>query len=184
MTTDFIDPVAQPSSYQSMLLKLVGDDDPAAIQAGTPKELRKLIDDAGPHLRTRPAKNEWSVLELVGHIVDAELVVGTRYRFILAHEEPPIQPYDQDLWADHLRHNEADPEELIAPFEALRNANLALWRRTTPEEHARVGMHQERGPESYDLTFRMLAGHDRFHLDQARQTLDQVRANDQQQESR
>jgi hypothetical protein len=176
MTTDFIDPVAQPSSYQAMLLALVGDDDPAAIQAATPTELRALIDDAGAELRTRPAPNEWSVLELVGHIVDAELVVGTRYRFILAHEEPPIQPYDQDLWADRLHHNDAEPEELIAPFEALRAANLALWRRTTPDEHARIGMHQERGPESYDLTFRMLAGHDRFHIDQARNTLDQVRA--------
>jgi hypothetical protein len=34
-----------------------------------------------------------------------------------------------------------------------------------------VGIHAERGPESYDLTFRMLAGHDRFHLEQARRAI-------------
>jgi hypothetical protein len=37
-------------------------------------------------------------------------------------------------------------------------------------------MHAERGPESYDLMFRMLAGHDRFHLNQMRETLRQLRA--------
>jgi hypothetical protein len=37
-------------------------------------------------------------------------------------------------------------------------------------------MHAERGPESVDLTFRLMAGHDRFHLAQARRALDAVRA--------
>jgi hypothetical protein len=34
-----------------------------------------------------------------------------------------------------------------------------------------VGIHEERGPESYDLTFRLIAGHDRIHLAQARESL-------------
>jgi len=51
-------------------------------------------------------------------------------------------------------------------------ANLAMWSRSTQRERARVGMHAERGPESYDLSFRLIAGHDRFHLAQARRTLD------------
>jgi hypothetical protein len=51
-----------------------------------------------------------------------------------------------------------------------------LWRRTPVEQRSRYGIHRERGPESYELTFRLLAGHDRFHLDQARRALEQVRA--------
>jgi hypothetical protein len=35
-------------------------------------------------------------------------------------------------------------------------------------------MHEERGPESFDLLFRMIAGHDRFHLAQARRALEAV----------
>jgi hypothetical protein len=57
---------------------------------------------------------------------------------------------------------------LLETFEALRRANLALWARSTEQERARVGLHSERGPESFDLTFNLAAGHDRFHLDQAR----------------
>jgi hypothetical protein len=37
-------------------------------------------------------------------------------------------------------------------------------------------MHAERGPESYELTFRLIAGHDRFHLAQAERALDAVRS--------
>jgi DinB family protein len=169
------DPVAEPNAYQEMLLALLGADDPAEVQSGTLARLRPVVADAGTDLRTPPAAGEWSVIELLGHIADAELVVGGRYRWILAHDRPPILPYDQDLWASRLNHRDADPEELLALWEALRTANLALWRRTPVEERSRYGIHSERGPESYELTFRLLAGHDRFHLDQARRTLEQVR---------
>ena len=65
---------------------------------------------------------------------------------------------------------------MLATLEAMRRANLALWARTTVEQRDRVGIHRERGPESYGLTFTLAAGHDRFHLDQARRALEQIRS--------
>jgi hypothetical protein len=109
-------------------------------------------------------------------VVDAELVSSGRYRWILAHDEPELLGYDQDLWVDGLRHNADSVEELVALFEALRTANLALWRRSSSRQRERIGLHRERGPESYDLTFRLIAGHDRVHLDQADRALASVRA--------
>jgi DinB family protein len=169
------DPVSASAAYQRLLLDLLGDDDPAVVQAATPGALRALVAEAGPHLRVRPEPREWSVLEVVGHHVDGELVVSGRYRWILAHDTPDIPGYDQDLWVDRLHHAEDDPELVLTVFEALRAANLDLWRRTPVAERARFGMHAERGPESYELTFRLAAGHDRFHLDQARRALAAVR---------
>jgi hypothetical protein len=169
------DPVTEGRAYQQLLLSYLGDDDPAQVQAATPAALRALIDEAGEDLRSRPAEGEWSVLELAGHICDAELVSAGRYRWILAHDEPPILGYDQDLWADTLRHAEEGPLEILDLFEALRRADLALWARTPATERGRLGHHSERGPESYELTFRLIAGHDRLHMEQARRSLDQVR---------
>ena len=63
-------------------------------------------------------------------------------------------------------------EPLLEVFEPLRAANLALWASTTEADRARAGLHAERGPESLDLSFRMIAGHDRFHLAQAREALE------------
>ena len=169
------DPVSESAAYQRLLVGLVGDDDPAAIQAATPAAWRAIVEEAGTGLRMRPAAGEWSIVELLGHAVDAELVTSGRYRWILAHDAPVIAGYDQDRWVNRLRHRDADPEALLALHAALRMANLELWRRTPVEDRSRVGMHEERGPESYELTFRLTAGHDRFHLDQARRTLERVR---------
>jgi hypothetical protein len=169
------DPVAEAAAYQALLLELAGDGDPAQVQAETPKRLRSLVDEAGDGLRTRPAAKEWSSLEVVAHIVQAEIVYSGRYRWILAHEEPPLIGYDQDLWVSRLRANEDDPNDLFSVFEALRAANLRLWDRTTDRERARVGMHAERGPESFELSFRLIAGHDRFHIDQAARTIEVLR---------
>ena len=169
------DPVAQARAYQASLLEALGDDDPAEAQASTPAAIRALLDEAGDDVATPPEPGEWSVLECLGHLTDGELVVSTRYRWIVAEDEPPIVGYDQALWVANLRHAEDEPAELLAVFEGLRRSNLALWARFGATHGQRIGLHSERGPESYDLTFRLGAGHDRIHLAQARRALDAVR---------
>jgi DinB superfamily len=169
------DPVAQAAAYQRMLLGLLGADDPAAVQEATPSAVTSVIRDAGSDLRLKPAPREWSVLELLGHFIDAEIVMSARYRWAVSQDQPPLLGYDQDRWVAYLHHNDDEPDELLAAFSALRAANLRLWRRSSADERARVAMHAERGPESYELMFRMLAGHDRFHLNQMRTTLRHVR---------
>jgi len=168
------DPISDAAGYQRHLLDLLGDDDPASVQASTPPTLRRLVEEAGADLTVHPEPGEWSVLECVGHIVDAEIVMSARYRWVLAHDEPTLIGYDQDLWVQRL-HQDDDLEQLLDLFDALRLANVTLWARTPKELRARVGMHQERGPESYDLAFRMIAGHDRFHVAQAERALAAVR---------
>ena len=169
-----VDPVARPSEYQQMLLGVLGDRDPAEVAAGLPDEAEKLVAQAGEHLRTRPAPSEWSPIEILGHLVDAEIVLAARYRWVLAHDEPPLVPYDQDLWVDRLGHRDEDPQEMLALFRALIRSHVRLWARSSDSNKASVGMHAERGPESYELSFRMLAGHGLFHLAQMRRTISEV----------
>jgi hypothetical protein len=148
---------------------------PPAAPAPTTAALRAIVRDAGDQLRVRPEPLEWSVIECVGHLVDAELVVATRVRWILAEDEPDIVGYDQDRWVEALRHRDADPEQLIAFFDAVRSSNLRLWAATPVEARERFGRHCERGPESYEMTVWLAAGHDRFHLAQAERALAAVR---------
>ena len=169
------DPISEPKAYQDHLLGLLGTDDPAEVQASAGSAWRTMAVEAGELGFVRPEPSEWSVIECLGHAVDAEVAMSGRYRWILAHDRPPLIGYDQDLWVDrfHAGKNE-DPEDLLALFEPLRASNVALWTRSTEEDRARVGMHAERGPESFELCFRMIAGHDRFHLAQARRALEAV----------
>ena len=104
------DEITEAEAYQQSLLAALGGDDPAEAQATTPAAIRALIADAGPDLRTRPEPGEWAVLGCIEHIVDAELVMAARYRWVLAHDEPEIVGYDQAIWVDRLEHNADDPE--------------------------------------------------------------------------
>jgi DinB family protein len=169
------DPISEPKAYQDYLLSLLRADDPGQVQAGTPNAWHALVSTAGAPGRVRPEPAEWSAIECLAHAVDAEVVMSARYRWILAQDEPPLNGYDQDLWVERLHaQRREDPEELLQLFGALRFANVTLWENSSEEDRARVGLHAERGPESFDLCFRMLAGHDRFHLAQATRALEAV----------
>lgn len=169
-----VDPVAEADEYRRVLLGLVGERDPAQVQAELADQLEAMIREAGPRLREKPAPAEWSVLEILGHILDAEIAYAGRYRWILAQDEPPLVGYDQDRWVKRLHGPDDDPEEMLALFRALRRSHLRLLAGASESDRARVGVHSERGPESFDLSFRLIAGHGLYHLGQMRRTLAQV----------
>ena len=166
---------AQVEAYRRPVLDMLGDHDPLDVQASEVAAWRELIDRANGDLRNRPAEGDWSVLECLGHMADSELVTSARYRWVLAEDEPPLQGWDQEAWAARFDHTHDDPATLLDLFAALRHANVALWQRTPPADRARSGIHAERGPESFELLFRLQAGHGRVHRAQAERALADVR---------
>jgi hypothetical protein len=161
-------------AYRRAALDALGEDDVVLVQEAEPELWRRLIEQAGALLRTRPEAGEWSVLECLGHLTDSELITSARYRWVLSEDEPPLVGFDQNAWAARLHHAD-DPATLLEYFGVLRRANVALWRRTPVAERGRIGIHAERGPESYELLFRLQAGHGRLHRAQAEHALAQVR---------
>jgi hypothetical protein len=163
----------EQAAYRREILALVGSDDPAQVQAGTAAALRsRLVAASGAGvLRRRPEEREWSVMELVGHMLDSEIYSSARYRWVLGHDRPLLEGYDQDLIVDASAPGDADPELLLAAWEGLRAVNLDLWARSTAEQRAREGVHSERGPSTFEVLFLEMAGHDRFHLNQMDHTM-------------
>ena len=68
------DPVSEPKAYQDHLLGLLGTDDPAEVQAAAGSAWRAMAVEAGELGIVRPEPSEWSVIECLGHAVDAEVV--------------------------------------------------------------------------------------------------------------
>lgn len=153
--------------YVASLFEALGDRDPLDVLREQPDALRKAIAGLAPQqVRTPERAGKWSVLQVVQHLADSELVGGFRFRMVLAHEAPVLPGYDQDRWADRLRYNDADLETAMADFSTLRRANLRLLERASPDDRRRVMRHEERGDESLDKMISMYAGHDLLHLRQ------------------
>ena len=154
-------------AYTAAILGLLADRDPLEVLASTEGELRRAIDGVSPQqLRTPEAPGKWSIAAVVQHLADSDVVWAWRLRMVLSHDRPAITGYDQDLWAERLRYADADPEQALREFSALRSGNLRLLRRATPAELQRVGVHAERGEESVAHMIKMYGGHDLLHLRQ------------------
>jgi uncharacterized damage-inducible protein DinB len=162
----------QGAAYTNAILELLGDRDPAAVLRETPSALRRAVEGLpARQLREPEAAGKWSIVQILQHLADSDLVWAWRVRLILAQDRPPLTGYDQDLWAERLHYDSADPAETLELFAVVRRANLRLVARASPAELQRVGMHVERGEESLEHLIRLYAGHDLLHLRQ----IDRVR---------
>jgi len=150
-----------------LLLGLLGDQDPLLIQesqiAWLVAETYGLLD---ADLRRPEKPGKWSIIQVVHHLADSELIYGYRLRMILTHDTPEIQGYDQDLWANGLKYNEANLNEALDQLRVLRAANLRIARSLSPAQMQRFGIHSERGNESVDRLIKMMGGHDILHRNQ------------------
>ena len=152
------------SSYVQALLDVIGTRDPLAVMAELVPWLdNRLRDISEPELRRPEAPGKWSVLQVVQHLADSDMVMGYRIRMILTQDRPPLPGYDQDQWAGVLQYNEVPIAIALGQLRSLRAANLHLWTRLTRQQLERVGLHAERGPESVDHLLRLLGAHDLVH---------------------
>ena len=155
---------AAAAGYVRALLDLLGSQDPLAVLGEQLPWLERRtagLDEAA--LRRPEVPGKWSVIEVIQHLADAELVLSFRTRMVLTEDQPELQGYDQDRWATELRYVGVPLDLALAQLRGLRAANLQLWRTLTPEQRQRTGLHSERGPESVDLMIRMMAAHDLVH---------------------
>ena len=158
---------AEASAYTAALLDLLGARDARDVLRSTASVLAGRVAAISPEaVRVPEAPGKWSIVEVVQHLADSELVAGWRFRMVIAHERPAITGYDQDLWASRLGYGEADRNEALLQFAVLRRANLRLIDGLAPGDLNRAGLHAERGDESVAHMLKMYAGHDLLHLRQ------------------
>lgn len=163
------DPVEDPEGYQQALLDLLGDQEALDVLASTPEKIEDLCIDVDiAVLQKEPEPGEWSAEQVVAHILDAEIVYSFRWRMTLAQSGAAFPGYQQDLWTG-LAHPSFP--EMVAAFSALRRLNVWLAEETPSDQWDKVGVHSERGPETFDVSLKVVAGHDIAHLKQLEQTL-------------
>jgi hypothetical protein len=157
----------QGRAYTAAILGLVGESDPLTILRGTADAIHVATIGLTPDaLAAHEGPGKWSIRQVVQHVADSEVVFAWRLRLVLAHDQPPITGYDQDLWAQRLGYDDVDIAEAIVLFAVLRRSNLRLLDRATPDDLVRYGVHAERGNESVAHMMKLYAGHDTLHLQQ------------------
>ena len=163
------DATLEPAAYVRALVDTLGDRDPLQVLRQTPTAVRAMcarLSDA--QWRTPMAEGEWTALQVVGHLLDVEVVYGFRWRLILTEDRPAYPGYDEKRWSLLPR---PAPSQLLGALEGLRAVNLAVLEEVEDAAATRLGVHGEQGEERFDLTVRKVAGHDLAHLNQLARTV-------------
>jgi hypothetical protein len=162
-------PDDDPYAYRQALLTMVGDTDPLSVLESTSATVREMLDGvAQEHIELRPVSGEWSVAEIIGHLLDDEVINAFRMRQSLTLPDHPYPGTDPDGWSSLPR---APFELTLRTWEALRAVHIELIRSLGEDQLALCGLHAEQGPESVSVQVRKNAGHDLAHVEQIRRTL-------------
>jgi hypothetical protein len=125
-------------------------------------------------LDARPADGGWTAREVAIHLPDSEMSGAIRLRRLLAEDEPIIQAYDQDVYAQRLYYDRPIAASLTA-LAAVRTLTFELLERLTEEEWQRAGTHSEAGTYSVTTWLEMYGVHAHDHADQIRRALAEAR---------
>ncbi len=161
-----------PQQYTQRVLTYVQGKKPLEVLSSTPRQLARLLKGVSKKkLAKRPAPEKWSVIEILAHLADTELVQGFRVRLILGANGTPIQGFDQDEWARYSEYAKHDPALSMEAFRLTRERTVRLLKSLPQDAWDRYGMHSERGRETVTRVTEMMAGHDLNHLRAIREIL-------------
>lgn len=156
--------MAGADAYTRALLDVLGSHDPLEVLGElTPWLGTRVAAHPEAALRHPEAPGKWSVVEVIQHLADSDLVFGFRLRMILTEERPPIQAYDQEAWAGTLRYRDMPLGTTLGQLRGLRESNIHVLRLLSPVQLERVGLHSERGAESLGFLLRLMGAHDLVH---------------------
>jgi hypothetical protein len=140
-----------------------------AVLAATPGRWQALTQELPDDLLLRqPAPGEWSAVECLLHLLDAERdVFAARVRAFLAGQD--FQAFDPDAEGTHA--SGETPSALAATFAHYRVESLRLLAELTPDDLPRMARHSELGQVTLGQMLHEWAAHDLMHTVQAERAL-------------
>jgi len=124
-----------------------------AIKGLTPDELKR-----------HPGPGDWSVAQVVVHLMDSDLVGADRMKRVIAEENPVLLAYDENKWAKHLMYEEQPLETATSLFDLNRRQMALVLSRLDAAVFSRSGRHTERGVETLAQLVDDYAEHLDHHL--------------------
>jgi len=123
---------------------------------------------AGSEFDFVPEPGKWSIRQIVAHLSDSEIAAAMRLRQIIAEENPKLEAYDQDAWANNLDYSRRKPSQALETFRRIRAENYELLKALPEAAFDRVGLHSERGPLTLKRLTQLIAEHAESHAAQLR----------------
>jgi uncharacterized damage-inducible protein DinB len=121
------------------------------------------------------APGKWSIRQLIAHLADTELVFAGRFRQVIAEDNPPLQPFNQDKWAQNLDYARRKPKQSLETFRRLRAESYELLKDLPAATFDRSGNHTKDGPFTLYQLLERLTNHAERHAQQMQTIRDEYK---------
>jgi hypothetical protein len=122
--------------------------------------LGRLTDEQS---RFRFGPKEWSIKEVLGHLIDGERVFSYRLFRISRNDQTPLAGFEQEDYVREAGFDEVPLLDLLQEFEFLRRANLLAIKNMSEKAVLRRGTASGATVSARALIY-MLVGHVEHHL--------------------
>ncbi|HET8846992.1 MAG TPA: DinB family protein [Ktedonobacteraceae bacterium] len=114
-------------------------------------------------LISRCAEGEWTIKEILVHVIDTERIFAYRALRFARNDTTPLAGYDQVDYASYSGANERSIEDILEEFTFVRQATLALFNSFGEEVFTRSGPANQHNISVRSLLYQM-AGHELHHV--------------------
>lgn len=131
--------------------------------------VRELILPLSDEQATTPcAPGEWTIKEILAHIVDDERIYAYRALRFARNDQTLLPGFDQDLYAKRSGANARKLEDILDEWAFVRKATVALFDSFEEEAFDRWGVMAEHRTSVRALTYH-IAGHGALHIESIKQ---------------
>jgi len=145
----------------------------------SPAEIAALLESAVATIRAEvdalpkavttfhPAEGEWSINEVIGHLIEAERRgFAGRIKIFLASKDPQVETWEQNEVARGRRDDMKSTAKLVTELERMRAESVAFVRGLKAADLKRGGQHPKVGWLRVEDILHEWVHHDRNHIKQ------------------
>lgn len=119
-------------------------------------------------LATPCAPGEWTVKEILVHIMDSERVFAYRALRVARNDMTPLPGFEQDDYVPYSGANARSLDNIFAEYIAIRAATMTFFESLDDAAWLRIGT-ASNNPVSVRAAAYIIAGHELYHLDSIKQ---------------
>ena len=143
----------------------LGDREPIAAMRDSASRLRSLIAGWPPEQFEKSyAPGKWTARQILTHLAQSELALGTRARLVLATPNYVSQAFDPDQWM--ARESTLTARDAVDALLAISRMNVAFFEQLSRKDRDTPFSHPEYGTITVDWIIHQMAGHQIHHLEQ------------------
>ena len=126
--------------------------------------LRETVDSLSEEELSKTYRTgSWTVLQLVHHIADSQLIMFQRLKLALTDENPTVPAFDQDKWAVQPD-TKLPAESSIKMLAGINERIVSLGNSLTEAQLGRIFTHEDSGEITVGTKVAKLAWHEEHHL--------------------